>query len=413
MYKRTKAACYTTSLCMSIVCNLSPLLFITFRESYGISYSLLGLLVLINFCTQLIVDLIFSFFSKHFNIKLSVKSIPYVTAVGLIIFALSPFIFKNSVYAGLVIGTVLFSAAGGLSEVLLSPVIAAMPADNPEREMSKLHSVYAWGVVGVILFATVFLTIFGDGLWYVLALVFTAAPITAAVLFIGAPLPDIQTDGSSSNISALIKNRGLWLCVFAIFLGGATECTMSQWSSGYLEAALGIPKVIGDIFGVALFGLMLGLGRTLYAKRGKNIEKVLLICAISASVCYLTAVFSPIAVIGLIAAALTGFASSMLWPGSLIVAEKKFKSGGVFLYAMMASGGDLGASVVPQLVGIVTDTVSASDLAARLSSTLLISAEEIGMRAGMLVATIFPIIAIFIFSYIFKTRKKEEKADEN
>ena len=39
--------------------------------------------------------------------------------------------------------------------------------------------------------------------------------------------------------------------------------------------------------------------------------------------------------------------------------------------------------------------------------------EQVGMRAGMLVASIFPIIAIMVFAYIFKTRKKEVLKDEN
>ncbi len=61
-YRTVKYACYMTNVSMAAVANLSPLLFLTFREVYGISYSLLGLLVLLNFCTQLAVDLLFSFF---------------------------------------------------------------------------------------------------------------------------------------------------------------------------------------------------------------------------------------------------------------------------------------------------------------------------------------------------------------
>ena len=139
----------------------------------------------------------------------------------------------------------------------------------------------------------------------------------------------------------------------------------------------------------------------------------MLLCAIGATVCYLVAALSPIAAVGLIAAAFTGFCTSMLWPGTLIVSEKKFASGGVFIYAMMASGGDLGASVVPQLVGIVTDAVSESSLAAKLSAALSISTEQVGMRAGMLIASIFPIIAIFVFLYILKAKRKEDKINEN
>ena len=47
--KRLKLACYSANVTMSVVGNLSPVLFLTFRTLYGISYSLLGLLVLVNF----------------------------------------------------------------------------------------------------------------------------------------------------------------------------------------------------------------------------------------------------------------------------------------------------------------------------------------------------------------------------
>ena len=57
------------------------------------------------------------------------------------------------------------SAASGLAEVLISPVIAAIPAEDPDREMSKLHSVYAWGVVAVIPLFTLFLLGFGSENW--------------------------------------------------------------------------------------------------------------------------------------------------------------------------------------------------------------------------------------------------------
>ena len=68
-FRTLKLGCYTTNISMSIVSNLPPVLFLTFRQLYGISYSLLGLLVVFNFVTQLTVDLIFSFFSHKFNIE--------------------------------------------------------------------------------------------------------------------------------------------------------------------------------------------------------------------------------------------------------------------------------------------------------------------------------------------------------
>ena len=106
--KRLKLACYSANVTMSVVGNLSPVLFLTFRTLYGISYSLLGLLVLVNFVTQLIVDLMFSFFSHKFNIPKTVKSIPLIAAVGFLVYAIWPFFLPSHVFLGLVLGTVIF-----------------------------------------------------------------------------------------------------------------------------------------------------------------------------------------------------------------------------------------------------------------------------------------------------------------
>lgn len=405
-YTRLRFACYTTNMTMSVVGNLPPLLFLTFRSLYGISYSLLGLLVLINFCTQLAVDLVFSFFSHRFNIPKVVRSTPAIAVVGLIFYALWPLAFPQAVYPGLVLGTVIFSASAGLTEVLISPVIAAIPAEDPDREMSKLHSVYAWGAVLVILVSTLFLLLFDAGKWPWLALLFALIPLTSAIAFAGAQVPKMETPEKASGALQLLKNKGVWLCVFAIFLGGAAECTMAQWASGYLEQALGIPKAWGDIFGVALFGVMLGLGRSLYGKYGRNIERVLLLCGIGATMCYGLAALSPWPLAGLLACAFTGFCTSMLWPGNLVVASDRFPAGGVFIFALMAAGGDLGASVAPQLVGVITDLAIESPATVSLAQTWGLQPEQLGMKLGLLAGMLFPLAGIFVYGYFYQTRKK-------
>ena len=152
---------------------------------------------------------------------------------------------------------------------------------------------------------------------------------------------------------------------------------------------------------------MLGLGRSLYAKIGKNIGKVLTFGALGATLCYFTAAISNIAILGLIACAFTGFCVSMLWPGNLIVASDRFPEGGVFIYAMMAAGGDLGASIGPQLVGVITDTVMANPAAASFAASLSLSTEQLGMKMGMLCGMLFPLIGIFVYLYIWKKQKRK------
>ena len=405
-YKRAKWACYVGNVTQAITGNIPPLLFITFHNLYHISYSLLGLLVLVFFFSQLGIDLIFSFFSHKFNIRKTVCLMPVFSIVGLMVYALFPMLFADYAYIGLVLGTVIFAISSGLGEVLVSPLIAAIPAENPEREMSKLHSIYAWGVVGAVLFGTVFLLLFQAHSWYYLILLCILVPLVSAVLFFTSELPPMETPQKISGVFEHLRKKELWLCVIAIFLGGASECTMAQWSSSYLEQALAIPKIWGDVFGVALFGLTLGLGRTLYAKYGKNAEKILFLGAIGATVCYLTAALTNVAVLGLIACGLTGFCVSMLWPGSLIIASDRIPTGGVFLYAMMAAGGDFGASAGPQLVGLITDGIAASETAASMASKWGLTLEQLGMKCGMLVGMLFPLVAIFLYLHLLRTKKK-------
>ena len=180
---------------------------------------------------------------------------------------------------------------------------------------------------------------------------------------------------------------------------------MAQWASGYIEQALGIEKVWGDIFGVAMFAFMLGLGRSLYAKYGKHIEKILFLGGIGATACYLIAALTSAPILGLLACALTGLCVSMLWPGSLIIASDRIPNGGVFIFAMMAAGGDFGASIGPQLVGLIADGVALN--ATSLAQSLALTPEQLGLKAGLLVGMLFPLLSIAVYFLLIKTKKKK------
>lgn len=401
-FKKTKYTCYFTYLAMSSAFSLPPLLFVTFREMYGISYTLLGTLVLVNFCTQLTIDLIFSFFTKYFNIHKTLKVMPLLTSAGLLIYALVPLLFPQYAYVGLVAGTITFSVAAGLCEVPLSPTVAALPSDTPDRDMSTLHSLYAYGVFGVVTVSTLFLRLFGTSNWMYLTIFWALLPIVSSVLFCTSPLPEINMTQSDNSPKARNRAAGLAACMVCIFLGSAAENAMTNWISVYMESALQVPKVMGDILGMALFAVLLGLGRTMYAKYGKNISSVLLCGMAGAVVCYLAAGVSPNPVVSMLACILTGLCTSMLWPGTLILMEERFPNPGVAAYALMAAGGDLGGSVAPQLLGVVVDTVSASGWANQMSASLSLSPEQIGMKVGMLVAALFPLIGVVVLLFIKK-----------
>ena len=407
-YKKTKYVCYFTYLAMSSVFSLPPLLFATFRGLYGISYTLLGTLVLINFCTQLAIDLVFSFFSKYFNIHKTIRFMPLLTATGLCIYAVIPMLFPQHAYVGLIIGTLIFSVAAGLGEVLISPTVASLPSDTPEKDMSTLHSLYGYGLVGVVLISTVFLQFVGNQYWMYLTFFWAVLPVIASILLTNSHLPNMSMEHNpTEKTNSKHRTIGIILCMLCIFLGACAENTMSNWISVYTENVLHMPKVWGDVFGMCLFATLLALTRTAYAKYGKNIFKVLCLSMAGSVFCYIIVALSLNDIVSLIACVALGICTSMLWPGTLIFMEEKIPMAGVAAYALMAAGGDLGASVAPQTLGIIVDNISLTKWAENLGNVVALSPEEIGFKVGMLIAVIFPFLGLILLAYIKKHFKSK------
>lgn len=401
---KVKLACYITNISMSIVCCMSPLLFTTFNKNYGISFALLGLLIFINFTTQLAVDLIFTFFSRHFNIEKTVKIIPLITFVGFWGYGIFPLLLPRYAYLGLVIGTVIFSSSAGLNEVLISPVIAALPSDTKEKDMSFLHATYGIGVVGFVLVGALYLYLFDPDAWNYLPLICSVLPLIGFVLFSSTRLPEMNGGEGSEKGSKNEFSKGIILCAITLFFCGATECTMTQWSSSFLEVGLGVSKVVGDLLGTLTFAVMLTLGRTLYSKIGKNIFGVMTAGLIGSVACYLLATLVDNSIIAVIASAMTGLCVSMLWPGTLIIVGENYPKSTVAVYALMAVAGDMGGAIIPYLVGILINKLQLTDNRLFFEGPI----EQTSMRGGLMFAAIFPLIALVII-WLLKRHLKANK----
>jgi hypothetical protein len=74
---------------------------------------------------------------------------------------------------------------------------------------------------------------------------------------------------------------------------------------------------------------------------------------------------------------------------------------------MMAAGGDLGASVGPQLVGVITDSAISFPSIASFAEKLSLTPEIFGMKLGMLVGMLFPLASILVFFLIRKKYKSK------
>lgn len=89
----------------------------------------------------------------------------------------------------------------------------------------------------------------------------------------------------------------------------------------------------------------------------------------------------------------------------MIHSADRFPAGGVFIYALLAAGGDLGASVGPQLVGVVTDFAIEQPALLGLAQAMQLSPDQFGMKLGMLVGMLFPLCGIFLTLPLYRKNK--------
>ncbi len=393
-YKSTVYACYIGHFVLAAVINTTPILFLTLMEAYGLTFEQLGRLVLINFTTQVAVDLLFSRVVDKYGVRPFIAASQALAFAGFVLFALSPAMFPGREYAGFTLAIVVASCGGGLLELLLSPIVNAVPTDEKERAMSLLHAFYAWGQVTVVLLTSILLFLLGKTRWQFIPLFWSLMPLFNLFLFLKVPLAPLVPEEHQTKTRVIVRNSYFWFCLAAIFCGAAAEIVMAQWSSGFLEDVMGLPKLLGDYAGVALFAFFLGVGRTVYGKAGTKLDIYKSMAAGSAlcAVCFLTVVFSSSPALSLAACALSGLGVSLLWPGTIVAATAKFPLAGASMFALLASAGDFGAATGPWLVGLVADK---AEEAARLP----------GLRAGFLFAAVFPLILLAVFPYLRKKRK--------
>ena len=306
-------------------------------------------------------------------------------------------------YLGLSFAAVIYAIGGGLIEVLVSPIVESLPSDGSlssnakSAAMSLLHSFYCWGQLGVILITTLLLQLTGEGLWWIFPLLWAIVPTANLFSCLKCPLPEIGGGEKSVGLSSLLHNRMFWLGLVLMASAGASELAMSQWSSLFAEKALGVPKVAGDLLGPCLFALLMGLGRAGYAKIGDKIslEPLLLASAGLCIVCYCLTVFVHLPFFSLMGCAVCGLSVSLMWPGTLSITAKRFPGGNTAMFGLLALFGDVGASLGPWMAGVVSDhVVSLRDAAAWGAAHGGLLPEQLGLKAGLLAAMIFPVIML-------------------
>ena len=409
-YQHTRYACYAGYITQAIINNLAPLLFIIFQTSYGLNFEMVGRLILINFGTQILADLIAVKFADTFGYRASAVAAHACSAAGLVLLGILPQVLASP-YMGLVIAVVVYALGGGLLEVLVSPIVESLPGDKKASDMSLLHSFYCWGQMGVVLISTLLLTFLGTDIWMWLPIGWAVLPFANLFFFMKVPLVPPVPEEKLMTVGQLCKNKLFLLMLVVMLCAGASELTMSQWSSLFAETGLGVSKTLGDLLGPCLFAALMGTGRLLYGLYGSrlNLRNSLIFCGCLCILCYLTTVFAPHPLLSLVGCAVCGFSVSLMWPGAFSDTAARFPMGGTAMFGMMAVFGDLGASLGPWMSGVVSDLSQKTNLLQQIQSSTGEELSQLGLKTGLLAAVIFPLVLVLSMLYLKKRRKADIK----
>lgn len=141
-------ACYLGFITQAISANFAPLLFLTFKSTYGITFENIAMIPLVFYFIQLLIDLAATKFADKIGYRICVVVSQVLSAVGLCLMAILPEVLPIP-FVGILISIVLYAIGSGLIEVLVSPIVEACPFENKDGMMSLLHSFYCWGAMGI------------------------------------------------------------------------------------------------------------------------------------------------------------------------------------------------------------------------------------------------------------------------
>lgn len=383
-YSLTLTACYVGYVIQAMVNNLSPLLFVQFKRQFALDSAMLSFIIFINFGLQIIVDSLSAKITEKIGYRAGAIFAQVFSCTGLVCLGVLPNVINP--FAGIIIATVLMAIGGGFVEVILSPVIEALPLGNKSGAMCFLHSFYCWGHIFTVLAATLYFNLFTIDAWRYLPVALAVIPLLNCITFAVCPLETLEGDETPSSYKSIFTMRGFWLFPVLILASGAAEQAIAQWASDFAEIGLGVDKTLGDVFGTCLFALGMALSRTVYGVLGEKIDlkKAFVLCGGLLIGSYLLAALSPSAGLSLAGIAFGGVFVGLLWPGLYAVAGQAYPKGGTKMFGVLALFGDIGCTVGPTLTGLVSNDI----------------------KTGLLFATCFPVI-VFICSLILLKRTKK------
>lgn len=384
-YTSTKLSCYVGYVVQAVVNNFLPILFIALQDVYGLGYEKLARLILFNFVTQMFTDFITPKIVGKIGYRATAILCQGSAALGLAMLGILPRLVTDT-YSAIIISIIVYAFGSGLMEVIMSPMIEMLPTKDKSGNMAFLHSFYCWGQAFTVVVTTLLVFLFGYKGWANIPLVWAVLPFINMFSFFKVPIVEPGKEEKKKSFGELIKIPRFIGYMVMMFCAGASEIAMAEWASMFIQQALGVSKVIGDLAGPCAFALFMGAGRLWYAKVSHKVsfKKTLLIMSALCFICYFVVALCNVPLVSLIFCAVCGFTVSISWPGIYSAGAREFPEGSSAMYSAFAMCGDTGCFFGPWMLGIIADSF--------------------GLNVGFAAMTVFPIVMILAVGFALKNK---------
>lgn len=358
-YRVTLFACALAYLGQTIVYNYLPLLYMIFYAKFNIPFNQIALLTTINFTAQIVIGFFIGKIADIIGYRFCAVTMEILVIVGMVLVVVLTQTMANT-FLALVLSFAVIGIGAGIVEAMNPAFIQSCPIENKTAVNSFVYSFSSWSYAVVVLLSTLFFVIFGTRAWRILTLLWIIVPLMTLFMFCRIKFYHVEKQYGNKNTSMTLQKmlsmKLYWQLMIVMFCADACDVGYSQWISSFMESALGMQKVIGDLVGPSLFAIGCGISRLVYAIIAKHVRlrTCMITCFIGSTVGFVLTALSQSIALSIIGCIFSGLCIGNLYPGAIALVSEEMPEASTQTFTLLTVAGGIGGAITGTMIGSIT-----------------------------------------------------------
>ncbi len=320
-----------------------------FRESYGVSYKLSGLMLSMQSAGNLAAVLLSGLLPVWLGRRRSILATGVWMAAGYLIFVLG-----LGHPAALLLGCLMTGVAKGGNANFSNTMVSTLPADKAARGYNLLHGAFA---VGALLspLLLVALTALAPGWgWRFMAGALLALCLAQLAVYLKMALPpEPARRGRQAVELSFLRDRRFWSASLILFFYISTEYAITGWLVTYFQDVGVLDPGLSQMMS-SLLWLMIFLGRMVGAAISGRVSRhaLLILDGLGLLAAFLVMFFSRSSAVVIPALAAVGLCMATVYPTAYALGSECIRGNDLGNSVLILTG-SVGGVIAPALVGFV------------------------------------------------------------